>query len=310
MKIKLKYVMRKVTIDKSSISKFIINLRDRRAVRGGKVNDLIKLCKSGEHFSSPFVVNESNNKMRVIDGNHRYEAIIQCIKEDPNFKIDIWIAVYKDLNLAQERDVFTTWNKGTVQSSTDFLKMHYDTIPMGKKILQSLPTTIYGNKITIKIVNLMGGQINAKKHRKFEGGYSAPKENTVFDFQQLTPEDIQEVSTFVDFMDSVFGKFHSVNNKQFYQTTPLFAFYRIWYDNRHNNATKLEKIFKKVFVNQAKSWEEFTKSGGRSACQTFYRTVIATLKGISNSSILIFDDNEAIEKYEQENKIINLVKTV
>ena len=48
-------------LQKASISKFVINTRDRRAIRTGKVNDLVKLCKAGGHFSSPFVVNEINS---------------------------------------------------------------------------------------------------------------------------------------------------------------------------------------------------------------------------------------------------------
>ena len=300
MNIKLKYVMKKVTIDKSTLSNFVMNLTDRRAIRQSKVNDLIALCKSGKHFSSPFVVNEVNGKYRDIDGNHRYEAISQCIKDDSTFKIEVWLAVYKDLTIDEERDIFTTWNKGTVQSSTDFLKMHFDTIPLGKSILSRLPTTIYGGKTSLKIVNLMGGQISAKKHHKFEGGYASTKEGTIYDFKNLTLTDLDNVELFVEFMENTFGKFHSVNNKQFYQTTPLSVFYRIWFDNKVGNG--LSKLFIRAFENQSKSWAEFTKSGGRSACQSFYRNAIGTLKGLAPDNMKILDDVEALEKYEQENK--------
>lgn len=302
--IKLQYRMKQERINSSNISKFSINQKDRRAIREGKVKDLIRLLQAGNHFSSPLVVNHKDDRWRLIDGNHRHQAMLECINEDPNFEIVVWMAVYT-VSIPQEKAIYSTWNVGTTQSSTDFLKAHFSTVPMGKVMLNTLPTKIYGDKKNISIKTLMGGQICCKKHKRFEGGYSGGKEATVLDFQNITPSDVDYVRDFVDFMEHCFGKFYK--GSQFYQTTPLFAFYRVWFDNQHIKSSILERLFIKVFATNAPKWEQWTKSGGRSACQTFYRTAIVTLKGHNQH---LKDDEEALETYEQEKQTIDLVKAL
>jgi len=299
--------MKKVLIDKTNISKFLINSKDRRDIREGKVKNLITILQAGEHFSSPFVVNLNQDRWRLIDGNHRHQAILECIKEDPNFQIVLWLAEYKDLTPNEEREVFSLWNKGTVQSSTDFLKAHWETIPLGKEMLRRLTLSdIYADKQHIQIKNLMGGQISAKNHRKFDGGYSGGKEQIVYDFQALTLNDIDLVEEFVKFMEKCFGKFHKDNNSTFYGTTPMFVFYRIWYDNQHLDQKKLEKAFIKLFKSNPSNWDNWIKSGGRGACKSFYGVAISSLNS-TYSNIHFRNDDEAIEQHEKEQSAINLV---
>ena len=307
MTIQIKYIMKKELINSSNISKFVINARDRRDIRNGVVNDLVEILQAGEHFSSPFVINEINDKNRVIDGNHRLEAIKKCILADNKFEIVIWMAVYRELNLEEEREVFTLWNKGKTQSSTDFLKMHFQTLPLGAEMLRRLPVTIYGDNNNLQIKNLVGCQIDAKKHKKFTGSYSGGKEETVADFQALTPEDVDLVEEFVKFMKSAFGVF-SKSNKQFYGTTPMSVFYQIWFNNKDVvKDSIMENAFKKIFANDAVRWLDWTKSGGRSASQTFYKIAVPALNSY-RSTVTFRTDEEAIEIYEREVGIIALVK--
>lgn len=298
--------MRKELINKSNIDKFSINSRDRRNIRDGKVKELIAQLKTGQHFSSPFVINEVEDKWRLIDGNHRQESIKHCISEDKSFEIVIWMAVYKNLSIDEEREVYSLWNKGVTQTSTDFLKAHFETVSMGKEMIRRLPVTIYGDKQHLPIKSLVGCQIDAKKHKKFNGSYSGGREETIADFQAVTPDDVDLVEEFCDFMENCFGKYDKKNNSQFYQTTPLSVFYRIWFDNQDISKSNLVKIFIRIFAKDPKKWESFTKSGGRSASQSFYRVAIPTLNGIS--SMHIKNDEEAIDNYEKEMQIITVVK--
>jgi len=307
--------MKKELINSSNISKFVINAKDRRDIRNGVVKDLIELLQGGGHFSSPFVINEVSDKNRIIDGNHRIEAIKKCIQTDANFSIVIWMAVYRDLTLDEERDIFSLWNKGKTQSSTDFLKMHFQNVPLGTEMLRRLPVTIYGDNNNLQIKNLVGCQIDCKKHRiHFTGSYSGGKEDTVFDFQHLTPEDVDTVEDFVEFMKSTFGAF-SKTNKQFYGTTPLSAFYKIWFDNKnHIKSSTMVNAFKKIFANEPRRWLDWTKSGGRAASQTLYKIAIVELntyrrmgESLRPSTVAFKTDEEAHEIYEREAGIINLV---
>lgn len=308
--IKISYVMKKETIDNSNISKFFINERDRRRVREGKVKEIVSSLQDGKHFSAPFVINEINGKWRLIDGNHRLEAIKIHLKSNKEFSIVIWMAVYRDLSPENEREVYHEWNIGTPQTATDFLKAYFNTIPLGNEMLKRLPASIYGDKDKLPIKLLIGSQINVKRRKKFEGGYSRGKEETIDDFREVTLEDIDSVFQFCKFMEQCFGKYHKDGNTQFYQSTPLSAFYRIWYDNQHIDNEKMVKSFIRVFGSSpqiSKKWEIFTKSGGRSACQSFYRVAIESLNSIVKT-LHFKNDDEIIEQYEKEMSIVNIVK--
>ena len=297
------YIMKKEVIDKSNISKFLINLSDRRNIREGKVKEIYSSLKTGIHFSAPFVVNEVGDIWKLLDGNHRFEAIHRLIKEDKDFKITVWMAVYRDLTPNGEREVYKLWNIGTPQSSTDFLKAYFNTIPLGKQIITKLPVTIYGDKQNMPMKHFVGCQICAKENGKFQGGYSVPKEQVIDDFRDLTVDDLEMLEDFYEFMKECFGEYHKKDNSQFYQTTPISAFYRIWYDNQVISNARMTTTFKKTFSLNPNKWKDFTKSGGRSASQTFYRVAIQTLNGL-NKTLHFKDDDEVIKEREKINKVL------
>ena len=310
--------MKKEVIDASNINKFWINAKERRNLKEPKVKELVALLKSGNHFNSPFVVNEvqdseGDERWRLLDGNNREEAMLRVLNDDPSFRIVIWMAVYRNLNSAEEREVFTLWNKGSAQSATDFLKVHYETIPLGKELLRRLPVTIYGDKQHLPIKNLVGCQIDSKAYKRFSGSYSCSKEKTISDFQALTLQDITMVEDFCEFMRICFGPF-SKTNRMFYQTTPLSSLYRIWFDNQNLNSEKLIKAFKKTFASQPGVWEGRAATGGRKAAKTFYEDALSQLNR-HNSSIHFKNDDEAIELNEEAERqkqkvmtVINIVK--
>ena len=296
--------MKKEVIDKSNVSKFLINLNERRNIREGKVKEIYSALKDGIHFSAPFVVNEITGVWKLLDGNHRFEAISKLIEEDKSFKITVWMAVYRDLSSDGEREVYKLWNIGTTQSSTDFLKAYFNTIPLRRELISKLPVTIYGDKVTMPMKHFVGCQIVSKNGGKFGGGYSAPKEQVIEDFRDLDMEDIDTLAEFYEFMKDVFGQYDKKGNVQFYQTTPISAFYRIWYDNKgHISDDRMKKAFKKVFATNPAIWRENTKAGGRSASQLFYRIALKSLNEI-NRTLHFKDDDEVIEGNERINAVL------
>lgn len=295
------YIMRKILIDKNSIKNFIIDEDERRKLRNGKVKEILSGLNKSIHFNSPFVVNEKTmEKFDLIDGNHRIESLKLKIGTDKEFSIYVWCAVYRNLNDEDRRRIYKLWNLGTTQSSTDFLKAYWVTLPYGEEILKKLPVTIYGDKTHINVKLLVGSYINAKKQRKFEGGYGAGKEKVVSDFTEITPSDISDIKDFADFMKEVFGSY--TPESLFYKSTPLSAFMRVWFDNQTNK--KLVKIFKKEFAARVSYWEGNGKSGGREACNLFYDIIKTNLK---RKYALLFDE-DLIEIKEKEMEIIDIVK--
>jgi len=295
-----RYVMKRMLIDKSTIKNFITNEEDRRKIRDGKVKELLRNLNQECHFSSPIVVNErTTDKFYLIDGNHRIEAIKLKLGIDKEFKINVWCAVYRELNKEMERAIFVLWNIGVTQSSTDFLKLYWKTIPCGEEILKRLPVTIYGDKTHINVKLLVGNYINIKKQKMFEGGYGASRETVIGDFCGITSEDIDVIKEFSDFMKDTFGSFSLVH--LFYKSTPFSVIMRIWYDNRDNK--KLKKIFKREFSSKIELWEQNGKAGGREACKMFYDLCKLHLK-----KYLLLWDTDIVPKKDKEREILEMVK--
>jgi len=164
-----KYVMRKILIDKESLKDFLVDENNRRKIRKGKVASLLTSLRARNHFNAPFVVSEKNGKYKILDANHRYEALRLLITQDENFSIGVWCAVYRDLTEEQERQIYNIWNIGVPQSATDFLKAYWKTLPLRKEILELLPVAVYGERFKLGVKLLIGSHINAKKQKEFEG---------------------------------------------------------------------------------------------------------------------------------------------
>ena len=291
----LPYVMKKILVDKNSIKNFVINEEERRKIRGGKVKEILCQLNQAVHFNSPIVVNEkATDAFHLIDGNHRIEAIKLKIGIDKEFKISLWVAVYRNLNEEERRNIYKLWNIGITQSATDFLKAYWKTIPCGNEMLKRLPITIYGDKKRLSAKLLVGSYINSKKQRNFEGGYGSGKEKTVSDFCDVTSEDISELKEFSDFMEKIFGRYST--ESIFYKSTPVAALMRIWYDNKSNK--KLPKIFKKEFASKVAQWEQSAKSGGREACKFFYDFAKTRIRKLG----VLFDEDLVPKKDKEKEK--------
>ncbi|GAI22161.1 unnamed protein product [marine sediment metagenome] len=122
MNVKFNYQIEPFEINVDNIGDFVL-LEHARKCRTSKVSQLKKLLLGGEHFDAPIVINQ-NSKKRVIDGQHRILAIKKAIEINPDITVEVLLAKYKDLDEAEERDVFNRWNIGTKQSTDDFIKMH------------------------------------------------------------------------------------------------------------------------------------------------------------------------------------------
>jgi len=281
--VNMKYVMKKVDINKDTLSNFFIYEEERRKIRVGKVASLrvnFKKANSLEkHFDSPMVVNykEATNKWNIIDGNHRYEAIKQRIEEDDDFSITVWIAEYKELDRDEERRIYTKWNKGTPESATDFLKYHFKKIELADRLLRELPVSIYGGEKTMGIKNFIGSFLIAKKP-KFTGSYSAGGEKTFNDINAITSQDIREMKAWYSEHKDIFGEYYKGN--PWYMTTPLAAFFRIWMDNKEIPMEKYDRIMKIVFTNRLNVWLPMMKASGRDASKLFY---LSALDALNNS---------------------------
>ena len=276
----------RTVIGRHNMDVFITLDTERRKIRRGNVENILSAMKKGIHFEAPIVVNQVDGKFRVIDGNHRVEAIRDYICLFPDALIELWVAKYKRLTRVEEREVYTLWNKGPAETATDHLHNYFATVPCGKEMLDKLPAAVYTTDTKMSLKLLMGSHINAKSQRIFEGGYGNSGEKTVADFQQITHMDVIIAMDFCDYMEEIFGTYFK--QSPYYRSTPLTAFYRIWFDNREKIPRRtFISAFKNVFLNKWSEVNELAKSGGRSAACTFYEISIRRLNSYRKKVVFI-----------------------
>ncbi|MAG92007.1 hypothetical protein CMO83_05000, partial [Candidatus Woesearchaeota archaeon] len=93
------YITQKYQITDGDIrsGKFEI-LTNRRNIAKSTVNSIFDGLINNKHFDSSFVVNKDNGKFRLIDGNHRYEAIVKYLAANPENRVEVTLHVYKELD--------------------------------------------------------------------------------------------------------------------------------------------------------------------------------------------------------------------
>ena len=302
--LKPKYVNKNIKIDKDTIENFYVLTEERRKLKTGAVKSLTKNLLSGQHFDVEIAVNKRDDTelFRVIDGNHRIEAIRNAIENDENFSIMVWCRVYYNLSRQEERAVYSLCNKGSPESATDYLKQYFKTIPLGEDLIRELPVSIYGSENTIKMAQFVGCYFSSLP-KKYPGVYSVNGEKLVAGMKSLTNKDIQTMKEWYKFMVETFGPYY--NKHPFYRTTPLSVFYRIWNDNRDIPKTKLHKLLKKYVADRLSYWNEMMKNGGRDGSKFFYNQLILFLNN-EQKSIHIKKDEEVIRESEAKLKLKNL----
>jgi len=121
----------KVCITPRNVDGFVV-LANRRDIRGHQVKRILRALENGDHFEAPFVANKLNGKYRLIDGNHRLEAIRRFLAEDGNRAVEVEVKYYEDLSEEEERQRFKQWNAGLRQTTNDYLRQYWEEIPIFK----------------------------------------------------------------------------------------------------------------------------------------------------------------------------------
>ena len=118
-----KYKHQKFTLKKDNL-KVLVRRPWARMLREGKIKQIVKSLKNGIHFIEPFVVNRINNKMYLIDGNHRYVAVERVICLAQKYSIDMDLIMFDNLSIDEEHAMFDIVNNTSIVSSNDKLKEH------------------------------------------------------------------------------------------------------------------------------------------------------------------------------------------
>lgn len=244
---KLEWTPKKLVLGKEDLKDFEI-LFNRRDIRKGQVTKLYRLLCEGNHFQSNMVVNRKNNKYRLIDGNHRYEALKRFFEKYPDRRVEVVVSQYTNLEPQEEKAVYSTWNKGTKQSTNDYIKAYWNDIKITKKLKTPyFPCNVshVWGKHTMELKLL----INPYLVKDNEGDNSIAFQGSAHDFvekaMELNGGDVQVLKQFLEEYSEVFGV---VDKESMYYKLPIFTvIMRLWLKNYSRmNPEVLKKRLKKL----------------------------------------------------------------
>lgn len=200
------WVHRTITIGADNLDQFVL-LTNRRDLRNSHVNSIKRTLEKGGHFQAPFVVNEVNGKYRLIDGNHRLEAIERFVKAHPGRKVKVHLNVYDKLSIAKEREEYTVWNSGVKQSVNDFVKLHWDSLKLPswwRKNANDICRLSHKWGVeTIELKVLLGAYFQQSKR---ELSYRGKGEVFINEVKALTLTDYEALKDYMTHFVKEFGK--------------------------------------------------------------------------------------------------------
>jgi len=238
-------------LHKGNINKDFVVLLNRRDIRKGNVSKLNGVLLKGEHFETPLVANRLNNKWRLIDGNHRYEAIKRLLERYPKRKVEIGVCYYENLTEDEEKMVFTKWNLGAKQSLSDFLKQYWQDIRITKKLKKPFfPWEIshkWGQGLTpaMEFKQLIGPYLVKDSDGDSVITHPGPAMNFIEASQELGDSDLKVLKQFMEEYMDTFGNPDKRN--PMYRGCPFIVAMRIWLKNYGKiNPAAMKKRLRKL----------------------------------------------------------------
>lgn len=245
---KIEAKTKKIVVDKDNVSQLIM-MGNRRDIRSGKVRKLYQILEHGKHFETPIVTSIRESVERVLDGNHRVEAISKYLLKHPERKVELWVFYYENLNCEEEKQKYTTWNLGTKQTTNDFVQQYWDEIPI-LKMFGKNPTFTVSHKWqshAIEFKTLMSVYLT-RNEKKFQGGFGGSAMDFIEECKKLGNADFLVVKNFLDEFMSIFGAVDRDNYH--YKQAVFFAIQRIWLDNyKYKNPAEMRKYLKRLVMN-------------------------------------------------------------
>ena len=232
--IKKGYEIETMVVTKSNMDKFEV-MEHRRQIGEYHVRNILAALGTGKNSMGVIIVNKKQNRIRLIDGNHRIEALRRFLnrRSQEKTKVEMTLKVYRDLDEEEERKVYTLEATRKNESHEDRLNMYKDTIMFWKLVsnpLKGFPceVTIYGSKKSIKLRTLLNALYSTESSPE-KGGYNPIylKKNNMVEFaQEMNFEDFRLMKEFMAFFKDTFGRVEPSNihvKTQFFM--PLFDIY-------------------------------------------------------------------------------------
>ncbi len=249
--IKKGYALETMIVSRENIDDFEI-METRRQIGEFHIRNILAALGGGKNSIGIIIVNKKRNVMRLIDGNHRIEALRRFLnrRTQENTKVEVTLKVYKELTDEEERKVYTIEATRRNESYEDRLNMYKDTIIIWKLFSEResdfpCKVTIYSSKVSLRFRNILNAIHTAKNSTK--KGYNPlylRKDNMVEFAQDLKYDDYTLMKEFVLFFQSAFGRVESSN---MYSRPNFFVpLYNIYVRNKGKNGKKMTERFRRI----------------------------------------------------------------
>lgn len=283
--ISVDYTTQKFKISKATIKKFKTIDDERRYLRMGQVKQIAGQLDRNIHFRTSLIVNEVNNKFRIIDGNHRFEGIKRAMTRNPDLVVEVWLHVYRGLSRQREREIYHISNIGTRETQSDYLQQYWKVVPKARRLMNLFPISVYGSKTTMPVKNLIVPYFSSELQGRFGMGSHLKKGPALVDIcLNLSDDHLHDLKLFWTDMEEIFGDY--TRDNKWFRPNPFDALMRLWYDNRKRRDSvavikqvTFIKAFRKVFVRNPGLWRDLMSFGGRTAQEHFYALAIQRLNG-------------------------------
>jgi hypothetical protein len=313
---KLAYTTRQIEIDRAALTKFK-QLKNARDIRNGKVDSLTELLEGGGHFHTGFVVNVRDDKWRLLDGTHRYLAVSAYLTRHPAEKIVVEVHFYKGLSDTEEMEIFTIWNQGMKQNTSDFLKQYWDTLNIQKKINDDTTYPIHvihknnGTKIGLSMLFF---PYLTRNDLPYAGGYEGSALIFIEKLQswnngktELTSDGIDAMEDMRAFLKDYIFCFGAYNPKNlFWKPLIYYPMFRIWYENKGNLTIddlrlKMKKLSNGEGLNAVRFWQGM--GAARSNCNRAVGDYLKAINGTAQRNRLyITSSRNIVDKQGKKNK--------
>ena len=251
--IKKEYVVKDFILNKETINKIEIT-KNRRQIKERMVRKLHGVLIKGGNPIKTLMVNEKNNMYRLIDGNHRIEALKRFYaykQENQKKSFECELRIYKNLPIEEENKNYSEEADRVNQTHEDLLCVYKDEITFWKITqdkLNEFPciVSIYPSVKSLKFRTILDSlaTVMSEQNNGYVPRYLGKKE--LIDFaKNLRYENLLDVAKFIRVFQKTFGEVGKGNS--FTRSQGFLPLFDIYFKNfRHEKENIISEKFSRI----------------------------------------------------------------
>jgi len=286
---KLDFVTKNYIVTKEILEQNFAQYKTKRRVRTSQVKNLVKVLKNNGSFPTMYVNRGNNTKMKFLDGNHRFEALLKFFELEPEAKVEIKVGIYDIDDPELERQKFLDLNNIVKPSTDDVIQQYKDDCIFLKKILKNIrEISIYGSAGSpLKIRVLIAAYIQATKQSFSPGAING--QTMVKTMDSYTHQDFLNIKGFLKEYQEIFGAL--TKDSLWIKTTIFTVMFRLWFQNKSRmNHNQMQSKFRTLINNPYVI--EHSRLGGRESCLMAADRFVDVMNRARGSGTFVVESND------------------